>query len=368
MSHVGVNAAKPGIALFRALLLNEHYALIFLAKNRTNQLGQLKHVTCASSETSILWLAICRGERHYANNYYALKARTMKHRHAIFILLIPFLFVFLWSTGFIAAKFALPFIEPFYFLLIRMVLTIAAFLILCLIFRPGRLSPQQIGHQMVTGLLVHGTYLGGVFTAIKWGMPAGMTALIVGTQPILTAVIGKLWLNEQLRTKQWLGLALGFVGVTTVLLSVNQQMSLSFPWLSLVAAIAALAGISVGTLYQKRFGQNVNLLGGSLCQYISTALLMAVLALTFEECTATWNLQLILALAWLIGGISVTAILLLMYMIREGETSRVASYFYLVPPVASLEAWLLFDEKLSLLSICAIAVTVLGVFLVTKRQ
>ena len=296
------------------------------------------------------------------------KAQVMRRWHATFILFIPFLFVFLWSTGFIAAKYALPFIEPFYFLLIRMVLTITAFLLLCLIFRPGKLTARQAGHQMFTGLLVHGVYLGGVFTAIKWGMPAGITAIVVGTQPVLTAIIGKLWLGERLQPKQWLGLGLGFVGVTTVLLSVNQQMSFDLSWPALLAAVAALTGISVGTLYQKKFGQNINLLGGSLYQYISTALLMAFLAFTFEDCTATWDIQLILALAWLIGGISVTAILLLMYMIREGETSRVASYFYLVPPVASIEAWILFDESLSLLSICAIAVTVFGVFLVTKGR
>lgn len=242
------------------------------------------------------------------------------------------------------------------------------FLLLCLLFRVERLSLPQIGHQMVTGLLVHGAYLGGVFAAIKWNMPAGVTAIVVGTQPVLTAVIGKVWLNERLRPQQWLGLGLGLLGVTAVLLSVNRQGSFDLSLPALLAAVTALVGISLGTLYQKRFGRNVNLIAGSLWQYVSTAALMAILAGTFESCHVIWDRQLILALSWLVIGLSVSAILLLMYMIREGETARVASYFYLVPPVASIEAWILFDESLSMISICAIIVTVLGVFLVARGR
>ena len=122
--------------------------------------------------------------------------------------LIPFLFVFLCSTGFIAAKYALPYIEPFYLLFIRMVLTIAVFLLLCVVFEVGALTPRQSGHQMVTGFLVHGTYLGGVFAAIKWGMPAGIAAIVVGVQPVLTAFLGRLTLGARLHPLQWLGLAL----------------------------------------------------------------------------------------------------------------------------------------------------------------
>ncbi len=292
----------------------------------------------------------------------------MTSKHRTLINLIPFLFVFLWSTGFIAAKYALPFVEPFYFLFIRMSLTIAVFLLLCLFFRVKRLSARQAGHQMVTGFLVHGAYLGGVFTAIKWGMPAGITAIVVGVQPVLTACLGWCCLGERLRPKQWLGLALGLVGVVTVLLSTGRQGAVVLTWPALLAALAALVGISLGTMYQKRFGTGTHLLAGSVWQYISVALLMAVLTWTFEVQKVVWNLQLVLALGWLVLGLSVTAILLLMYMIREGETAKVASYFYLVPPVASVEAWLLFDESLTLVAITAIVVTVIGVYLVVKRS
>lgn len=291
----------------------------------------------------------------------------MPRANAPLVSLIPFVFVFLWSTGFIAAKYALPFVEPFYLLFIRMILTVAVFLFLCVVFRVGLLSPHQIGHQMVTGFLVHGAYLGGVFAAIKWGMPAGIAAIIVGIQPILTAFLAWYFLKTRLLSRQWLGLALGLSGVTTVLLSSGQHLDVSLTWPSILAAASALLGISLGTLYQKRFGTGVNLLAGSLWQYVSAALLMAVLAWTFESRVVVWDMQLILALGWLIFGLSVSAILLLMYMIREGETAKVASYFYLVTPLASIEAWILFGETLTFLAITAIAVTVAGVYLVIKR-
>ncbi len=281
---------------------------------------------------------------------------------------IPFLFVFLWSTGFIAAKYALPFIEPFYLLFIRMVITVGIFLLLCLLFQVKSLSWQQAGHQMVTGFLVHGTYLGGVFAAIKWGMPAGITAIVVGIQPILTALLGWVAFSARLRRLQWLGLGLGFIGVTCVLLTTGQQESVNLTWPPMLAAIAALIGISLGTIYQKRFGSGTHLLIGSVWQYISAGLLMAVLAFSLETRNIIWDSQLIFALAWLVLALSVTAILLLMFMIREGETAKVASYFYLVPPVASIEAWLLFDESLTLIGITAIFVTVLGVYLVVKAR
>ena len=221
---------------------------------------------------------------------------------------------------------------------------------------------------MVTGLLVHGTYLGGVFAAIKWGMPAGITAIVVGIQPILTALLGWIAFGARLRALQWFGLALGFIGVTCVLLTTGQQESVDLSWPPMLAAVAALIGISLGTIYQKRFGSETHLLIGSVWQYISAGLLMACLTFSLESRNIIWDGQLILALAWLVFALSVTAILLLMYMIREGETAKVASYFYLVPPVASIEAWFLFDESLSPAGIIAIFVTVLGVYLVVKKN
>lgn len=291
----------------------------------------------------------------------------MTQKNPRLISAIPFIFVLLWSTGFIGAKYALPFVEPFYLLYIRMLFTLAVFLLLSFALRSQWPTTTQAAHQMVTGALVHGAYLGGVFAAIKWGMPAGIAAIIVGIQPLLTALLSWRFLGERLRSVQWVGLALGFVGISVVILSTRQTGGDSLNWQAVAAALISLAGISIGTLYQKRFGAGTHLITGSFWQYVSTAVLMGLLALNFETRAVIWDQQLILALVWLVFGLSVSAILLLMYMIREGESAKVASYFYLVPPVVSIEAWLLFDESLPFIAVLAIGITVLGVFLVIRK-
>ncbi|MBQ0755686.1 MAG: EamA family transporter [Amphritea sp.] len=288
--------------------------------------------------------------------------------HSRFARLVPLFFVLLWSTGFIGAKYALPYIEPFYLLFIRMLLTLAVFMGLALLYRSPWPSLRQGGHQAVVGFLVHACYLGGVFAAIKWQMPAGITAIIVGLQPLLTALIGWQWLGERLRSLQWFGLLLGLLGVIAILLSGQNSETLIIRPEAIVAALLALVGISLGTLYQKRFGGQVDLLTGSIWQYLATAVVMGVLAFFFEERQIEWNLTLVLALGWLVFGLSISAILLLMFMIREGEAARVASYFYLVPPVTTLEAWILFGESLNWVQVAAIMVTVCGVYLVLKPR
>jgi drug/metabolite transporter (DMT)-like permease len=291
----------------------------------------------------------------------------MTPKHPSFTRVVPLLFVLLWSTGFIGAKYALPYIEPFYLLFIRMLMTLAVFAVLCVIFKAKWPSFQQGKQQMVTGLLVHACYLGGVFAAIKWQMPVSITAIIVGLQPLLTALLSWQWLGERLRAVQWLGLVLGLIGVVLILLNGQHTDNFELRFEAIAAALLALVSISIGTLYQKRFGQGVDLLSASVYQYFATAIAMGILAFVFEERIIEWNTQLVLALGWLVFGLSVSAILLLMLMIREGESAKVASYFYLVPPVTALEAWVLFGESLSLIQSCAILITVLGVYLVLRR-
>ena len=286
--------------------------------------------------------------------------------HSRFARFVPLFFVLLWSTGFIGAKYALPYIEPFYLLFIRMLLTLVVFTGLALVYRSRWPTLRQGGHQAVVGFLVHACYLGGVFAAIKWQMPAGITAIIVGLQPLLTALIGWQWLGERLRSLQWFGLVLGLLGVIAILLSGQNSETLIIRPEAIVAALLALVGISLGTLYQKRFGGQVDLLTGSIWQYLATAVVMGILAFFFEERHVEWSPTLILALGWLVFGLSISAILLLMFMIREGEAARVASYFYLVPPVTTLEAWILFGESLNWTQVAAIMITVCGVYLVLK--
>ncbi len=279
---------------------------------------------------------------------------------------IPFLFVLLWSTGFIGAKFALPYIEPFTLLFVRMLLTLLAFLVLILLFRSDWPRPVDALHQLVVGSLIHAGYLGGVFAAIKLDMSAGVAALIVGLQPLLTALIARLFLGNSLHKRQWLGLSLGLIGVSLVLLQKDNSGVGGFATGALIAIVVALFSISIGTLYQKRFGQRSKLLTGSFFQYLATACWMGLLSVGFETQQITWSLTLVLALAWLVIVLSIMAVLLLMIMIREGEAARVASYFYLVPPVTALEGWLLFDERLNTLALIGIVITVMGVYLVVR--
>ena len=283
---------------------------------------------------------------------------------SLLIRLIPLLFVLLWSTGFIGAKYALPYIEPFNLLFIRVVLTLAVLLLLIHWRGSAWPSVSKAGHQMVVGALVHAGYLGGVFAAIKWQMPAGIAALIVGLQPMLTAVLGHYWLGSRLRQSQWLGLALGLLGIALVITNGEiSRTAFNLRPAALAAIVTALFAISLGTLYQKRFGGSTSLLTGSFYQYLATALVMLLLTQATESGRIEWSTTLILALTWLVLVLSIAAILLLMFMIREGEAARVASYFYLVPPITALEAWVLFDESLGMLSLVGMAVVVLGVYL-----
>ncbi|MBV0934632.1 DMT family transporter [Marinobacterium weihaiense] len=284
----------------------------------------------------------------------------------VLIRFVPLAFVLLWSTGFIGARFGLPYIEPFYLLWLRTLLTLLVFAGLIWVFRARWPGPRQALHQMVTGALVHGCYLGGVFAAIKWQLPAGVTAILVGLQPVLTAVLAwGLW-GQRLQPRQWLGLGLGLAGVILVLATGLQPGQFDIRPEAVLAAALALIGISVGTLYQKRFGAGTDLLTGSFFQYLAMALMMGGLTYTVETQAVHWHPELIGALLWLVLGLSVSAILLLMLMIREGEVSRVASYFYLVPPVTALEAWWLFDEQLSLMALAGMLLAVAGVYLVLR--
>lgn len=282
--------------------------------------------------------------------------------------LVPWAFVGIWSTGFIGAKYAVPYMEPFSVLFLRMLLTLVVFAALLFWRKPKWCSVNQAGHQMVVGFLVHACYLGGVFVAIDWALPAGITSLIMGIQPLLTALIGWFWISERLHKMQWCGLLLGFMGVLLVVSQNGAQNTDVAGWNAWMAAIIALCAISIGTLYQKRFGGGVDLMVGAFYQYLVTAAVMALLAWQFDSGEVIWSWPLFGAVLWMVLALSVTAILLFLVMIREGEASKVVSYFYLVPPLTALEAWLLFDETLNIYALCGIGVTVVGVYLTVKRR
>ncbi|WP_336274124.1 DMT family transporter [Vreelandella indica] len=284
---------------------------------------------------------------------------------------MPAIFVLLWSTGFIGAKFGLPYAEPFTFLFIRFVLTLLLLIPLALLMRiPWPTSPRLWTHIAISGFLVHGAYLGGVFYGIYLGMPAGLAALLVGLQPLLTAAFAGPLLGEKLTRLQWVGLSLGLIGICLVLgskLEIGESLFDGFGISALLCVTAALMGISLGTLYQKRYCTSMPLLSGAVIQYLAAGVLLGSGALLFETRQVEWSSTFVLTLAWLVLILSIAAILLLMALIKKGEASRVASLFYLVPPVTALQAWWLFDERLPLLGLAGMVIAITGVVMVIRK-
>ena len=276
----------------------------------------------------------------------------------------PFVFVLLWSTGFIGARLGLPHAEPMTFLLIRYIAVMACMTLVAWIMRaPWPATPKAWFHIGVAGLLLHGVYLGGVFIAISKGLPAGVTSLVVGVQPLLTAVGAGWLLHETVLRRQWLGLLLGLVGVGLVVFG---KIGAGFGVEALWPAIAALMGITAGTLYQKRFCPPFDWRTGAIAQFLPTTVATFLLALFTETFRVEWTGEFVFALGWLVLVLSIGAISLLNWLIRHSDAVNIASLFYLVPPCTALVAWLLFGEAFTGLALMGMALTVWGVYLARK--
>lgn len=280
----------------------------------------------------------------------------------------PLLFVLLWSTGFIGAKFGLPDAEPLTFLSLRYLIVLLLMSGLAWLTQaPWPRSGKAWLHIGVSGLLVHGVYLGGVFTAIGHGLPAGVTSLVVGLQPVLTALGAGTLLGERVLPRQWAGLALGFVGVALVVAHKVVAHSAGASLVPmLVPAVVALLGITAGTLYQKRFCPSFDLRTGSVVQFLPTLAVTALVAFATEAMQIRWTGAFVFALSWLVLVLSLGAVSLLNLLIRRGSAVNVASLFYLTPPTTALIAWALFGETLTGLSLVGMVVAVFGVWLARR--
>ena len=289
----------------------------------------------------------------------------MKKDH-LWLAIAPGLFVLLWSSGFIGAKYGLPYAEPLTFLLIRFACVIVVLLAVALLLRrPWPHTPARWGHIAVAGSLLHAGYLSGVFIAIHSGMPAGIVAVIVGVQPLLTAVIGAPMLGERVAARQWLGLVLGFAGV--VLVVSNKIGIASASGSGIAFSLMALVSITVGTVYQKRHCAELDIWSGSVIQFAAASLVLAPFALAFESMRVSWNPHFVFALGWLIFVLSVGAISLLHLLIRHGAATRVSALFYLVPPSTALLAYAVFDERLGPVAIAGMVLAAIGVALAVRR-
>jgi drug/metabolite transporter (DMT)-like permease len=277
----------------------------------------------------------------------------------------PAVFVVLWSTGFIGGKYGLPYAEPFTYLSLRMVCVVGILGVVLLLTRPAWPSGAVMGHSAVTGSLMHGLYLGGVFVAIDRGLSPALVALIVGMQPVLTSTLANRLLGERVTRLQWLGLLLGLFGVFLVV-RVNISGSAGAPPAAWIACVIALIGITAGTLYQKRFGGNIDWRCGFLFQYGAAGTMFALGAFLFESRAVDWNPHFVGALAWMVFVLSLGAIWLLYFLIRRSAATRVVSLFYLTPPVTALMAWAIFGDRFDMLSLVGMAVCAVGVLLVNR--
>jgi drug/metabolite transporter (DMT)-like permease len=282
--------------------------------------------------------------------------------------LLPAFFVFLWSTGFIVAKFGLPYAPPLTFLSLRFAAVLAILLPVVLLLR-APWPRGQVGHLAVAGLLMQGGYLAGVWCAIKLGMPAGLSALIVGMQPILTAAAAPL-VGETVRPRQWLGLLFGLAGVGLVVAAKIHLAGLSVA--SLLLSVMALLSITAGTLYQKRYCASFDLRTGTVIQFAASLCLMLPLAVWLEGlrpdfAVIDWTPRFVGAWLWSVLALSIAAIFLLFALIRRRDATQVTSLLYLTPPTTALMAWLMFGEALSLLGLAGMGLAVVGVILVVTK-
>lgn len=281
---------------------------------------------------------------------------------------MPFIFVLIWSTGFIVAKFGLPYAPPLTFLLLRFAGVLAVLLPIVWLMR----APWPVGqmrHIALAGILVQAGYLAGVWCAIKLGMPAGLSALIVGMQPILTAFAAPL-IGESVRGRQWVGLLFGLCGVALVV--ANKITLIGLSWESIVLSLFALLSITVGTLYQKRYCAHFDLRTGTIIQFAASAVVILPFAIAFEHFspalgTVRWTPSFIGALLWSIFALSIGAIFLLFALIRKSAATSVTSLLYLTPPTTAVMAWLMFGEAFSVTGMAGMALAVIGVAFVVRK-
>ncbi len=278
--------------------------------------------------------------------------------------LAPAIFVVLWSTGFIGTKYVINNAEPLTYLAIRMAFVVVVMAVIAAIAPPNWPDRTGIFHSAVAGILVHGFYLGGTAIAIAHSVPAGLSALIPGLQPILTSTIANRWLGERVTPLQWGGLVLGFAGV--VLILHNRPMTGEAGWGWLASGVS-LISITLGTLYQRRYCNRIDWRAGNLVQYIAVTIFFGIGAFVFETNVVHWTGEFVLALAWLVFALSIGSIGLLYWLIRHHAATSVASLFYLVPAVTALMAYILFDERLDHVAIAGMAACAAAVLLVNRR-
>jgi len=281
--------------------------------------------------------------------------------------LAPGVFVLLWSTGFIVARYGTKDAGPLTFLTVRTAIAAGILFLLARVTREASLSWGQIRVQSLVGVGIHAMYLGGVFVAIDHGLPSGVSALIAALHPVVTTVLGRLLLGEDLSHRRILGVVLGCVGVLAVVIE-RGGASDEITSVALIAMGLAVLGMSGGTLIQRRSAVGVPLLAGTAWQYLSTTAILGVGAVVVEGWDFTLTTRSVMSLAWAVGVLSLAAILIMLWLLHRQAASQVSSLFFLTPALSTVEGAILFGEKLGVLSMIGLIVAILGVWLATTQR
>lgn len=273
----------------------------------------------------------------------------------------------MWSTGFIVARYATDDAGPLTFLTLRMASSSVILVAIASATSAPSIGRTQALWAGVTGIGLHAVYLGGVFVAIGWGLPSGVSALIGGLHPVITAVAARFALDERLRPAQWLGVALGFAGVVAVVVDRLSAGVSGITAGALAAMVVSVAGMSSGTVAQRARGATMPLLRGTAVQYAVSAVVLLVPAIVWEHFSFEFTWTFVLSMAWAIGVLSLAAVLLMLWLLQRQAASSVSSLFFLTPALSTLEAALLFGERLGLLAVIGLITALCGVALTTRR-
>jgi drug/metabolite transporter (DMT)-like permease len=275
-------------------------------------------------------------------------------------------FVVLWSTGFVVARYGTEDAGPLTFLAIRLTIAAAALMAYAYVTRAPSIKLRNVKWAAVSGLGMHAVYLGGVFLAISWGMPSGVGALIAGLHPVITTVTAFFLLGETLRSWQWAGVALGFTGVLVVVIDHMAGSSADISTGALIAAGVSVLGMCFGTLVQRRHGAAMPLLRGTVVQYAASALVLAVGAVVHEHIEFTVTRQSMFALAWAVIVLSIAAVLIMLWLLQHHAAAKVSSLFFLTPALSTIEGAILFGERLGPLAVVGLVMALVGVSLTLR--
>ncbi len=275
----------------------------------------------------------------------------------------PWVFVVFWSTGFIVARYGTEDAGPLTFLAIRLAIAAGVLAVVAAATNAPRPSRPQVGWAAVAGLGIHSLYLGGVFLAISWGMPSGVSALIAGLHPVLTSVVGRFALSERLRRVQWLGVVLGFAGVVAVVIDHFRDGTSGLGAGAMLASSVSVLGMSAGTLVQRRRGTATPLLWGTSAQYLAASLVLGVGAFAHDGEGFTVTARSLFALAWAVVVLSIAAVLIMLWLLQREAAAQVSSLFFLTPALSTVEGAVLFGESMGPLALAGLVVALVGVSL-----